>query len=148
MLVLFPHLCDKEVNVIIDSYDELWQWSINNVPEFWLDVFNFLQIKSQNPPKSPEEVVDVSQEMFPRSPWFKNTTLNFAENILYPNPEIQDPDSAIAIIESTEAGVRQRISWSELRNRVAQFTAALRSAGVTEGDRIGGNFPDCTVVLS
>jgi len=82
--------------------------------------------------------VDEAAGMFPRPTWFKDTSLNFAENLLFPTPEIEDPDTAIAVIEASENGVQQRVSWTELRNRVAQFAAALRAAGVTKGDRIGG----------
>lgn len=57
---------------------------------------------------------------------------------MFPSPEIEDPNTAIAIIEATEAGVQQRVTWTELRNRVAQFASALRAAGVSEGDRVGG----------
>jgi acetoacetyl-CoA synthetase len=82
--------------------------------------------------------VDESLPMFPRPTWFKKTKLNFAENLLFPSPAIENPDTAIAIIEASEKGVQQRISWTELRNRVGQFASALRAAGVTEGDRVGG----------
>ena len=80
----------------------------------------------------------MSLGMFPRPTWFGKTTLNFAENLLYPSPEIKDPDTQTAIIEASEAGVQQRVTWTELRNQVAQFATALRAAGITKGDRIGG----------
>jgi acetoacetyl-CoA synthetase len=121
-----------------DSYDDLWRWSITQVPQFWYEVFQYLQIKSQYPPESPEDVLDESLPMFPRPTWFAKTKLNFAENLLFPSREIENPDTTIAIIEASENGVQQRISWTELRNRVAQFVSALRAAGVTEGDRVGG----------
>jgi len=85
-----------------------------------------------------EQVVDESLGMFPRPTWFKGTPLNFAENLLFPSPEIENPDTTIAIIEASEAGVQHRVSWTELRNRVSQFAAALRAAGVSKGDRVGG----------
>jgi len=122
----------------IDAYDDLWKWSVDQVPQFWLEAFHFLEIKSQNPPEKPEDVVDISLGMFPRPTWFGKTTLNFAENLLYPSPEIKNPDTQTAIIEASEAGVQQRVTWTELRNRVAQFATALRAAGITKGDRIGG----------
>jgi acetoacetyl-CoA synthetase len=78
--------------------------------------------------------------MFPRPSWFKDTEINFAENILFPSPEIVNPDTAIAIIEASEEGVQQRVTWTELRNRVAQFASALRAAGISKGDRVGGMF--------
>ena len=76
--------------------------------------------------------------MFPRPHWFSKTSLNFAENLLFPTPPIANPDTSIALIEASEDGVQQRITWTELRHRVAQFIVALRVAGVQEGDRIGG----------
>jgi acetoacetyl-CoA synthetase len=76
--------------------------------------------------------------MFPRPTWFKDTKINFAENMLFPYPEIDNPETSIAIIEATENGVQKRITWTELRERVAQFAAALRAAGITEGDRVAG----------
>jgi acetoacetyl-CoA synthetase len=114
---------------------------VDQIPQFWYEVFRFLEIKSHNPPEKPEDVVDMSLGMFPRPTWFGNTTFNFAENLLYPSPEINDPDTQIAIIEASEAGVQQRVTWTELRNRVAQFASALRAAGVSKGDRIGGTLP-------
>ena len=81
--------------------------------------------------------------MYPRPTWFKGTRLNFAENLLYPSPEIEDPDTAIAIIEASEAGVQQRVTWTELRDRVAQFATALKAVGVTKGDRVGGTRCPC-----
>ena len=76
--------------------------------------------------------------MYPRPTWFKDTYINFAENLLYPLPAIENPDTAVAIIEASEAGVQQRVTWTDLRDRVAQFAAALKAVGVTKGDRVGG----------
>lgn len=84
--------------------------------------------------------MDDSEGMFPRPIWFRNTSLNLAENLLFPSPEIECPDTAIAIIESNENGVLQRITWTELRHRVARFVTALRAAGIEKGDRVGGIF--------
>ena len=126
----------------IDAYDDLWRWSVDQVPQFWYEVFHFLEIKSQNPPEAPEDVVDMSLGMYPRPTWFGKSRLNFAENLLYPSPEIKHPDTQIAIIEASEAGVQQRVTWTELRDRVARFASALRAAGITKGDRVGGMHSD------
>jgi len=122
-----------------DSYDDFWRWSTTQVSQFWLEAFSFLQIKSGNPPSTPEDAVDEALPMFPRPTWFQNTTLNFAENLLFPAPAIESPDTTVAIIEATEKGVQRRVTWTELRTRVAQFANALRVAGVSEGDRVGGS---------
>ena len=123
---------------VVDSYDDLWRWSTTQIAPFWYEVFHYLQIKAQNAPKSHEDVMDDSLLMFPRPTWFQNTSVNFAENLLFPSHAIEDPDEHIAIIEASEAGVQQRVTWTELRIRVAQFASALKAAGVTKGDRVGG----------
>ena len=124
-----------------DSYDDFWRWSTTQVADFWLEAFVYLQIKSVNPPSRPEDVVDEALPIFPRPTWFGSTRLNFAENLLFPAPTIETPDSTVAIIEASEEGVQQRITWAELRDRVAQFAAALRTVGVSEGDRVCGLDP-------
>jgi acetoacetyl-CoA synthetase len=121
-----------------DSYDDFWRWSTTQVADFWFETFTHLQIKSLNPPSRPADVVDETLPIFPRPTWFGGARLNFAENLLFPAPAIERPDSAVAIIEASEKGVQQRVTWTELRDRVAQFAAALRAVGVSEGDRVGG----------
>lgn len=127
-----------KIDLGVDSYDDLWQWSTTHVAQFWYEVYYYLQLKGQNPPQSPADVVDESLPMYPRPTWFKDTYINFAENLLYPLPAIENPDTAVAIIEASEAGVQQRVTWTDLRDRVAQFAAALKAVGVTKGDRVGG----------
>lgn len=73
--------------------------------------------------------------MFPRPAFFEGSTLNFAENLLYP---ANSPDeNAVAIIGATEAD-REYVSWKELRERVRQCNNALKEAGVETGDRVAG----------
>ena len=135
---MFPNIPCSQPLTREDSYDDFWRWSTTHVSQFWLEAFNYLQVQSGNPPSTPRDVVDESLPMFPRPAWFNNTALNFAENVLFPTPAIESPDTTVAIIEATEKGVQQRVTWTELRTRVAQFASALRAAGVSEGDRVGG----------
>ena len=73
--------------------------------------------------------------MFPKPAFFPGSTLNFAENLLYPACDPK-PDS-LAIIEATET-TRGEITWSQLRQRVQVCAAAMRKIGVKEGDRVAG----------
>ena len=73
--------------------------------------------------------------MFPRPAFFEGARLNFAENILYPscNPD----EGSYAVIEANEES-RGYVTWKELRERVRQCSAALKTLGVKEGDRVAG----------
>ena len=73
--------------------------------------------------------------MFPRPDFFLESTLNFAENLLYPSCD-PDPQS-LAIIAATES-TRESVTWSDLRNRVSVCAAAMRSHGLQPHDRVVG----------
>jgi acetoacetyl-CoA synthetase len=89
--------------------------------------------------------------------WFEGVQLNFAENVLYTRSVpasraglvtttttttsrrgTQNKDDArIAVTEIREGGsATQHVNWADLRSRVGRLAAALRRAGVREGDRV------------
>ena len=90
------------------------------------------------------QVLDESKPMFPRPEFFRGARLNFAENLLYPtcNPD----EDSIAVIAATEVS-RESVSWKELRDRVRQCTAAMRSAGIKKDDRVAGYLANHTNTL-
>ena len=73
--------------------------------------------------------------MYPRPDFFPTSTLNFAENLLYPcsNP---DPES-IAIIQANESS-SSSITWAELRERVRRCAIALAELDIRPHDRVAG----------
>jgi len=60
------------------QYSELYQWSIDNISDFWALLWEFVQIKASTPYT---EVVDDPKRM-PGAKWFAGASLNFAENLL------------------------------------------------------------------
>lgn len=81
------------------------------------------------------QVLDSDEVLFPRPAFFEGSTLNFAENLLFP-ANVLDED-AVAIIGATEAE-REFISWKDLRERVRKCANALKEAGLQTGDRVAG----------
>lgn len=115
-----------------DTYQDLWQWSVNHPAAFWEEIWHYTGIKAKAPY---EKVFDESSPMFPKPAFFPGCMLNFAENLLYPT---SDPEpSSIAIREATET-TRNNVTWEELRERVRICAAAMDAAGVKVGDRVAG----------
>ena len=81
------------------------------------------------------QVLKEDAPMFPRPPFFLGSRLNFAENLLF--PACKPDESSLAVIAATEDS-REHVTWKELRERVAQCTAAMRTHGVSQGDRVAG----------
>lgn len=76
--------------------------------------------------------------MYPRPDFFPGIKLNFAENLLYPlHPAGEIKDGDIAIIAATET-TRSEVTWSQLREKVAECNFALLHQGVRKGDRVAG----------
>jgi acetoacetyl-CoA synthetase len=82
--------------------------------------------------------------MFPRPKFFEGAKMNFAENLLFPIPEVVE--DSVAVIAATEI-TRETVTWKELRERVRKFQASLKACGVHEGDRIAGYVANQTKAL-
>jgi len=114
------------------DYHSLYQWSIENIPEFWEMMWDIADIKASG---FYDQVVDDVAKM-PGAKWFSGARLNFAENLLW----FQDDHPAL--IFRGEDQVTQRFTYNQLYNEVAKLAQSLREAGVTKGDRVVGFMPN------
>jgi acetoacetyl-CoA synthetase len=114
------------------SYEDLYQWSIDNIPDFWAAMWEFGEIKAS---QNYDVVVDDLNKM-PGAQWFMGAKLNFAENLL------RYRDDRIALIFKGEAQDSVRITYAELYDRVARLAKGLRETGVAAGDRVAGFMPN------
>src|SRR5688500_20405956 len=78
----------REVNarykLNIASYSDLYKWSVENIHDFWAQVWDFAEIKAS---KRYDGVVE-DLSLFPGTKWFPGAKLNFAENLLRYRDEI------------------------------------------------------------
>ncbi len=116
-----------------DSYDDLYQWSIDQPVEFWQALCDFCDVRFSKPA---DEVLVKPGDMT-TAKWFSGSELNFAEHLL------RHSGDRAAIVFCGENGARSELSFEELRQAVAGIAQALRSAGVVKGDRVAGFLPNC-----
>ncbi len=62
----------------LHSYRDLYDWSVERIPDFWDTMWEFAGIRTSRPY---EQVVD-DLAKFPGARWFVGARLNFAENLL------------------------------------------------------------------
>lgn len=115
-----------------EDYDALYQWSVENIEDFWAEMWRFAEIQAS---QGYREVVD-DLTRFPGAEWFPGSRLNFAENLL------RYRDDQPALVFWGEDQVRRCLSYAELYSATAKLAAALRQAGVTAGDRVAGFMPN------
>ncbi|HEV7161971.1 MAG TPA: acetoacetate--CoA ligase [Solirubrobacteraceae bacterium] len=114
------------------DYGELWRWSVDEIEEFWADVWEFCGVHASKPY---ERVLD-SHEM-PGTRWFSGAELNYAENVL----RGRDPE-AVAVVHTSELRPIREVSWAELSACVAEAAGGLRALGVGRGDRVVAYMPN------
>ncbi|MEU6558932.1 acetoacetate--CoA ligase [Nocardia nova] len=112
------------------GYQELWQWSVDDLTGFWGAVWEYFDLG-----EAPETVLSATD--MPGAQWFPGTTLNYVDRIAE-----QARTDRPAIVYADENGGLTEISWPELLGRTASFAATLRELGVRPGDRVIGYLPN------
>jgi acetoacetyl-CoA synthetase len=123
---------NKKYGKNFTDYPELYEWSINHSPDFWVAMWEFGEIKYS---RLYDRVVDNQSDMI-ESQWFPGARLNFAENLL------RYRDDRTALVFKGEGQEPVRITYRELYDRVARLAKSLRELGITVGDRVAGFMPN------
>ena len=114
------------------SYDDLYRWSVSDIPAFWSAMWDYEEVIYSRPYT---EVVDDVHRL-PGARWFEGARLNFAENLL------RCRDDRIALSFRGERSSTVSITYAELYDRVARLAASLRDMGIGPGDRVAGFMPN------
>jgi len=128
----FRRIVNKKFNLQIDSYENLHDWSVNNIRQFWEEMWGYGDIIYSEHYK---EVVDDLTKM-PGAKWFSGARLNYAENLL------RFRDNKIALVFQREDQQLRSLTYEELYCTVARMAHALQEAGVVTGDRVAGFMPN------
>ncbi|NWF86878.1 acetoacetate--CoA ligase [Candidatus Bathyarchaeota archaeon] len=128
----FTRFVNEKYGLKLSSYNQLYRWSVENIPDFWATMWEFAEVKAS---RKYDVVVDDLCK-FPGARWFIGAKLNFAENLL------KYKDSHEALIFKGELQKSERISYSELYDSVARLAQSLRESGISPGDRVAAYMPN------
>ena len=128
----FINFINKKYGLKIDSYDELYNWSIQEIPNFWAAMWDFGGIIAS---RGYDEVVDDPSRL-PGAKWFSGARLNFAENLLRRN------DGHTAFIFKGETQQPISMTYAQVHQSVARLAKSLREIGVVPGDRVAAYMPN------
>jgi acetoacetyl-CoA synthetase len=121
-----------EKGLEFDGYHSLWDWSVNEIEDFWQSLWEFFQIKAS---ASYSQVL--SERSMPGAKWLSGSELNYAEHV-FRNMSPERP----ALIFQSEIQPLMEISWDELHHKVTAVATALRNMGVQRGDRVVSYMPN------
>ncbi len=128
----FIEQLDRTHDLQISNYQQLYNWSVNEISDFWAVMWEFAGIKAS---RAYDVVID-DVHHFPGANWFPGSRLNFAENLL------RYRDNHPAIIFRGETQKMSRMTYAELYDAVGRLVRSLRGLGVVAGDRVAGYMPN------
>jgi acetoacetyl-CoA synthetase len=120
------------------GYEDLWQWSVDDLEGFWGSLWDFFGIRAH----TPYERVLGSREM-PGAEWFVGSRLNYAEHMLGRD---EDADQ-VAVLARSQTRDPIDLTFGELREQVAHARAGLKRLGVGPGDRVVAYLPNIPETL-
>ena len=129
----FIEFINKKYGLSIKDYLELYNWSIDQSPNFWAAMWEYGSIIASKPY---EQVVMNIEDML-GAKWFTGAKLNFAQNLL----RYRDDQTAL-VFKSEGKEKTVKLTYAELYDRVARLARSLREAGVETGDRVTGFMPN------
>ncbi|PXY37645.1 acetoacetate--CoA ligase [Prauserella flavalba] len=139
----FRRWLSTERGVTTRDYQELWEFSTGSLGDFWSAVADYLGVRWHEQPGA----VLSGLEM-PGARWFEGATLNYAEHALSGGVAgAEKADGDLAVIFQREDGLEDRLTYGELRSRVAAARAAFVALGVGKGDRVVALAPNCPQTL-
>ncbi|NML44361.1 acetoacetate--CoA ligase [Ramlibacter sp. G-1-2-2] len=130
-LAAYQQWLQQKHGLTFADYEALWQWSVDQLEDFWTSIWNFFDVQADG---SPQPVLGAQQ--MPGAQWFPNARLNYAEHIFR-----NATDTRPALIARNEDGIRE-ISWAQLRRDVGALAHRLRALGVQAGDRVASYLPN------
>jgi acetoacetyl-CoA synthetase len=114
------------------EYRPLWQWSVENIADFWKSLWDYFQVTASQQPTA-----ILSDKTMPGTKWFAGARLNYAENFF-----ARMTSSHPAILYKAEDQPLREISWQELYEQTNALAQALRVMGVRQGDRVVAYMPN------
>ena len=118
------------------DYDDLWDWSVTDLEDFWESIWQFFDVQSHTPYY--QVIFKPSQQDMIGTTWFSGATLNYAEHIF----RHKTPQRPAILFASEQQPMAKSLSWDRLEQQVAAVAAYLREQQVGVGDRVVAVLPN------
>jgi acetoacetyl-CoA synthetase len=112
----FMNYVNEKYGKDFTEYSPLYQWSIENIADFWSSMWEFSEIIASKPY---DHIIDNPSKM-PGARWFSGARLNFAENLL------RYKDDQTALIFKGEDQDSVRMTYGKLYDQVARIAKSLK----------------------
>ena len=129
---------ERERGVALETYDELFRWSVDELEAFWASIWDFFGVRAHRPY---ERVL--SARVLPGARWFEGARLNYAEHMVGADEDLDRP----AVLGHSQTREPVELTFGDLREQVARARAGLQRLGVAPGDRVVAYLPNIPETL-
>ena len=133
---------DAERGLRLDTYEQLWQWSVTDLDAFWQSLFDHFGVVSDT--RTGPALADASM---PGARWFPDARVNYARHLLVDAHAGHENDHEVAVIAFSQTRERLVLTFGDLREQVARARAGLVRLGVRSGDRVAAYLPNIPETL-
>jgi acetoacetyl-CoA synthetase len=126
--------------VTVDTYDDLWRWSVTSVDDFWRELWAFFGVAADGDPDPVRTGADMATTR-----WFPNVRLNWAEHAL--SAHRWGAGERIAVVAHSQTRAPVEWTMAELRAQVGRARTGLAALGVGPGDRVAAYLPNVPEAL-
>ena len=113
------YLDNKKILPLVDNYQDLWRWSVQNLEDFWSTFWDYSNIKGYK-----GKNIYNKNKVFRESIFFSDSRLNYSKNLLVKR------NNDIAIHFRSENGSEKSISWNSLYDNVCKLSNFFKSFGL------------------
>ncbi|GFT19860.1 acetoacetyl-CoA synthetase [Nephila pilipes] len=121
----FKKIIEDKYLIKLDGYEDLYKWSVENICEFWAELWDFLEIICS---RRFDTVIDLNVPMSDLPKWFEGAKLNHAENLL------KYRDDRLALIIDGENTESETYTFAQMYEQTRLYAAAFRKFGLKKGD--------------
>lgn len=134
-----PHIQSNAWISSMEEYQRMWEQSINNPDEFWLE-----QAKMLTWFKEPTQALEYTWNFKSRTirhTWFADGQLNISYNCLDRHLNTATANKIAILWQGEDDKAVRKLTYAELHKEVCKFANVLKSKGIQKGDRVAIYMP-------
>lgn len=133
----FMNWLRDEHGLELNSYEQLWRWSVTDLDGFWGALWDFYEIRA-----TPYELV-LGKRTMPGAEWFPGARLNYAEHLI----GAEEDRDRVAVVARSQTRPPLELTFAELIEQAGRVRAGLQRLGVGPGDRVAAYMPNVPETL-
>lgn len=125
---------ERKTGRTFGDYEAAWEWSVENLEDFWAEVWDHFGIITHAPYTSVLE-----ERTMPGAKWFPGARINFTEHVLR---SLRARPDAVMVKSRSQTNGSEDWTGARLTEEIERIQQGLIRHGIKPGDRVAGYLPN------